>query len=142
MQLPFYMGLGGREKKGRKGETSIFIYYFSWGRKWKHLKVDIESWLLFLATFTLTGVVFALLLISRQVSITSVKKESSVLNQVHCHVGVSGWFVCYLVDSNKIGTSWVKGKSPPGSPPRKEATAVTFVSLSPERRFKSGVAKA
>lgn len=75
MQLPFYMGLGGREKKGRKGETSIFIYYFSWGRKWKHLKVDIESWLLFLATFTLTGVVFALLLISRQVSITSVKKR-------------------------------------------------------------------
>lgn len=71
------------------------------------------------------------------------KKESSVLNQVHCQVGVSGWwFVCYLVDSGRIGTGWVKGKSPPGSPPTKEATAVTFVSLSPERRFKSGVAKA
>lgn len=63
------------------------------GKKWKHLKVDIESWLLFLATFTLTGVVFVLFLISRQLSITSVRKESSVLNQVHYQVGVSGWFV-------------------------------------------------
>lgn len=49
--------------------------------------------------------------------------------------GGSGWFVCCLVDSSRIGAGWVKGKSPPDSPPREEAMAVTFVNLSPERWF-------
>lgn len=55
-----------------------------------------------------------------------------VLGQVHCQV---------LVDL-RIGTGWVRGKSPPCSLAREEAVAVTFANLSPERQFKSGVSKA
>jgi hypothetical protein len=74
MQLLFYMGVGVEKRRKERRNTNKCI---SHGKKWQYFKVDIELWLLFLATFTFMSVVFVLLSLSRLASMTSVRKEGS-----------------------------------------------------------------